>query len=67
LELTPDPVQVSAGSSATTVSQSQVLEGPEAMSGHVTIIVVPEEDQGTAFNLNSPSTWWALLWGEFRV
>jgi hypothetical protein len=67
-DLTPDPVQVSVASSGGTLNQSQVLEGPEAMSGSVTIIVIPEEDQAVAFNPEAGSSsihWITALWESF--
>ncbi len=50
LELIPDPLQVSLASSGGVYNQSQVLEGPEGpISGSVTIIVVPDEEEAAAF------------------
>lgn len=70
VQLTPDPLQVSLASSSGVFRQSQVLQGPEATPGYVTIIVVPEEDEATAFNADGqvaliPSVWRTLLWDNY--
>lgn len=50
IQLTPDSVQVSTFSSGGVFRQSQVLEGPEGpISGFVTIIIVPEDEEAVAF------------------
>jgi hypothetical protein len=50
VQLTPDPLQAGVTFSGGVFRQSQVLEGPEGpMSGFVTIVVVPVEDQAVAF------------------
>ncbi len=70
VQLTPDPLQVSVAAGGGVFRQSQVLQGPEATPGYVTIIVVPEEDEAAAFNTDSrvtlfPSAWWAMLRDAF--
>jgi hypothetical protein len=45
IELTPDPLLIGMSASGGSTSQSQILQGPEATSGLVTIIVVPEEEE----------------------
>jgi hypothetical protein len=49
VQLTPDPLQVSVLSDGAVFEQPQVLQGPEAMPGYATIIVVPEEDEAVSF------------------
>ena len=71
-QLTADPLQISIASSGGVVRQSQVLQGPEATPGFVTIIVIPQEDEAAAFNpgervlhVGSPSVWRAALSDNF--
>jgi len=70
--LTPDPIKVSVDSSGGVTEQSEVVQGPEAVTGFVTIVVVPEEDEAAAFNfgnpearLASPSPRWTMLSDNF--
>jgi hypothetical protein len=48
VQLTPNPVRLSAASSGGGSSQSQLLQGPEPTSGSVVIVVIPEECSSTA-------------------
>jgi hypothetical protein len=49
VELTPDPVSVTVGSSGGVINQSQTLEWEGANPGQITIIVIPTEDTTVAF------------------
>jgi hypothetical protein len=63
IQLTPDPLQVRLASSGGVFRESQVLQGPEPSPGFVTIVIIPEEEEVTAFNSdNQASGWWAMLW-----
>jgi hypothetical protein len=65
IQLTADPLQVGMAFSGGIFRQSQVLEGPEGpISGFVTIVVVPEEDEAVSFipgnqepSWDDPSSW----------